>query len=131
VEGTIGSTNATTYAFNVHKVTDETASLVLGTRVDGSPGIPGQRDAYTFTLAAETRVSFDSLTNGGPAWSLVGPRGTIFSGRLFTRSDSRSGNSVVVLPAGAYTLTVADQGPAISQFASTVQSFSTQFSAPA
>ena len=71
---------------------------------------PGEQDRYTFTLAAPSRLYFDSLTNNANLrWSLSGPAGTPVSNRTFTTSDASgiSGNPVLSLPAGAYTLTVS------------------------
>src|SRR5262249_41405402 len=118
---------------NVHNVpADETAPLVVGARTDGTLGLAGQRDLYTFTLAADTKVVFDALTNNSAFnWSLIGPRGTLVSARNFTGSDSSAGDSVLDLAAGTYTLTVgasSDPAASFTQFASSVQSLSSQFS---
>ena len=74
---------------------------------------PGEQDRYTFTLAAPSLLYFDSLTNNANLrWSLSGPSGTPVSNRTFTTSDGSgiSGNPVLSLPAGAYTLTVSGVG---------------------
>jgi hypothetical protein len=85
------------------------SALALNARIDGSLAHAGQVDNYTFTLAAYSRLYFDALTDDVRfTWSLVGPRGTVVSNRNFQASDSTdlSGNPVLSLAAGAYTLGV-------------------------
>jgi hypothetical protein len=73
--------------------------------------MPGQQDAWTFTLATERLVVFDSQTNNtNLRWSLEGPQGTVTSDRNFISSDSVDGVSFFVLPAGDYKLTVGGAG---------------------
>ena len=75
--------------------------------------MPAEQDRYTFSLAAPSLLYFDSLTNNANLrWSLTGPGGTPVSNRAFTGSDASgiSGNPVLSLPAGAYTLTVSGVG---------------------
>ena len=80
----------------------------------GSPGVVagylgfGQVDNYSFTLAQDTLLYFDSLTdNGNLLWSLTGPRGAVVSNKAFQVSDSADGTSIAMLPKGVYKLTVS------------------------
>jgi large repetitive protein len=98
------------YSFAVLPVVDDApAALTLGQRVDGSLGVAGQRDTYTFTLAAERTLYFDALAGANTfSWSLAGPDGTVAS-RNFRASDAADlggASPLLRLPAGAYTLTV-------------------------
>lgn len=103
------------------QISDQTVSLTglsggpltLGSPVTGIFGTPGQQDAYTFSLANNALLYFDSLTNNaGFQWSLVGPNSFAnVSNRPFTASDTGIvPNPVLNLPAGAYILTVAGTG---------------------
>jgi hypothetical protein len=78
--------------------------------INGSIDIPGEVDQFGFTLAQETQIVFDSLTNtSGLNWSLAGPQGEEVANRSFTGSDSSGlGNASpqLNLKAGEYTLTV-------------------------
>ncbi|HEV3341679.1 MAG TPA: putative Ig domain-containing protein, partial [Pirellulales bacterium] len=120
VEGYIGDTVAANYAFNVLPITDQTQPLVLGNTVNSTLATPGEQDRYTFNLAANAQLYFDSLTNSSTIqWSLSGPSGTLVSNRLFSGSDSNSifSNPVLIAPAGAYTLTVTGSGNATGAYA--------------
>jgi len=89
LEGRIYNTRSSDYQFKVQRVVDGSAPLTLDSRVDGNLDHPGQRQAYTFTLAAPAQLLFDSLTyNNNFNWSLVGPRGGEVAGRSFVYSDS-------------------------------------------
>ncbi|HEY2250227.1 MAG TPA: hypothetical protein VGH74_04160, partial [Planctomycetaceae bacterium] len=83
--------------------------LTLGTVVNGTLATVNQKDAYTFSLASNAQLYFDSLTNSANFnWSLSGPAGTTVSGRSFTNSDGPNFSTPVLgLVAGDYTLTVA------------------------
>jgi len=113
----VGGTNA--FTFNVQRVTDDTAALTLGARVDGAIAHAGQVDRYTFTLTDERQLYFDSLMESSLDWSLRGPRGTVVSGRDFRSSDSRDfgGNPVLDLVAGDYTLTIDAAGETTGSYA--------------
>ncbi len=79
----------------------------------GTIGITGEQDQYTFHLAAASQMYFDSLTSiGNLNWTLAGPAGTAVSSRPFGQSDGSfvSGNPVLNLVAGDYTLTVDGSG---------------------
>ncbi len=71
----------------------------------------GQSDYYRFTLAEDTLMYFDSLTdNYYLRWYLSGPRGTLVSDRPFQQSDASDGTSILNLAAGEYTLRVDGSG---------------------
>jgi len=69
------------YAFTVQPVAAPLATpLTLGSSANGAIGVTGESDLFTFTLAATTRVHFDSLTdNNSMRWTLTGPSGTLVS----------------------------------------------------
>jgi hypothetical protein len=120
LEGRIYNTRSSDYQFKVQRVVDGSAPLTLDSRVDGSLDHPGQRQAYTFTLAAPMQLLFDSLTyNNNFNWSLVGARGSEVAGRSFVYSDSAEygGNPLLTLAAGGYTLTVDGNLDAVGAYA--------------
>ncbi|MFN0054155.1 MAG: putative Ig domain-containing protein [Planctomycetales bacterium] len=101
VEGAAGNTGTSTYRFNVQPVTFVSQPLILGSLVNGSIGVPGEQDLYTFSLAKPALLYFDGLSNSG-SWALTGPAGTVVSNQSFA-----SGNYPVLnLIAGDYTLAV-------------------------
>ena len=109
IEGYVYNTAATNnYSFNVQKVTDEQYPLTVGDTVKGSIAHAGQRDFYSFTLSQAKQLYFDALSNSNVNWTLVGPRGTVVSGRNFTSTDSGSlgGSAIYDLVAGDYTLII-------------------------
>ncbi|HEX4999488.1 MAG TPA: LEPR-XLL domain-containing protein, partial [Terriglobia bacterium] len=93
-------------------------SIQADGRIIGVITVSGERDTYTFDLAAPTRLHFDSFTNNGNLnWSLTGPAGTHVSGRGFNNSDSFDfGSPILSLPAGSYTLTVDGSGDATGTY---------------
>jgi RHS repeat-associated protein len=117
IEGSIVDTGTGTYSFNVQfdgntpPVFSGTA-LTLNSTVNGNLTTAGQQDSYIFTLAANSQLYFDSLTNNfSIQWSLSGPSGTVVSNRSFAFSDAgRISNPALVLPAGNWTLTVSGGG---------------------
>src|SRR4051812_34910898 len=57
--------------------------------VTGAISLPGERDAYTFTLDTASRFYFDSLTNNSQLnWVLTGPSGFSLN-RTFDGSDAQ------------------------------------------
>ena len=118
LEGAIGATGTTSYSFNAQKVSDDSATLTLGTTVTAAISHVGQRDFYTFSLAQASLLAFDAFTNNANlSWSLNGPYGPVVLPRSFTASDAASGNSLLELRAGDYVLMIdapADQLPAYS-----------------
>ncbi|MDD5388106.1 MAG: Ig-like domain-containing protein [Gallionellaceae bacterium] len=88
-------------------------------QLHGSLDVPGEVDCYSFTLENEVHVIFDAQTNSGLLnWSLSGPRGNEVSARAFNASDGggMSGNPVLDLLPGAYTLTVDASGDATGSY---------------
>ena len=118
IEGYVFNSSPVDYGFTVQKVEDTSAALALGSQVDGAIAHAGQQNRYTFNLASAGRLYFDSLTNSGLRWSLVGPRGVEVSDRSFAGSDagSVSGNPVLDLVAGDYTLVVDGIGDNIGAY---------------
>ncbi|MBM3521553.1 MAG: hypothetical protein FJX57_01235, partial [Alphaproteobacteria bacterium] len=113
VEGRPWLTGASAaYGFVLRTVVDETAALTLGTRVDGTIDV-GQVDRYSFTLASDRTLYFDSFLNDSRfVWSLVGPTGTVAS-RNFQSSDAPyldGQPTSIFAKAGSYTLTVDASG---------------------
>jgi len=107
VEGRYYVGGTASYSFNVLKVSDDTAATSLNTPTSGSIGQPGQRDNFTFTLAAAKRIAFDGqTTNTSMFWSLRGPRGVVVDSRRFYNTDSADGTSIFDLVAGDYTVTI-------------------------
>ena len=120
LEGRIYNTQASNFAFTLHKVIDGSGTLNLGATVSGSIEQPGQRQLYGFTLAADSWVVFDSLSGSSAlTWSLSGPRGDEVVGRTLRNSDSGElgGSPAMRLQAGSYTLTVDGSGDATGAFA--------------
>ncbi len=77
----------------------------------GTPGVVagsisfGQKDVYRFSLAQQTLLYFDSLTdNSRLRWTLTGPRGSVVVDRSMQSSDASDGTSIFDLAAGDYTL---------------------------
>ncbi|WP_292430542.1 LEPR-XLL domain-containing protein [Methylobacter sp.] len=108
IEGSAIGT-ASNYSFTVQKVSDEQFPLTVGDTVNGSIAHAGQRDFYSFSLSKAKQLYFDALTNNSSLnWTLVGPRGTVVSGRNFTGSDSSNldGSAIYDLVAGDYTLII-------------------------
>src|SRR5882762_3518649 len=87
--------------------------------ITGTIGVPGQRDVFTFSIGGDSRFYFDALTNvSSLQWSLSGPSGALVPNRSFGGSDAQSiGDPTVLLPAGAYTLTIQDPGGATNDYA--------------
>ena len=114
LEGRIVDTGVSTYTVNVQPVPNPSSeALDLGSVTSGTIGITGEQDQYTFHLAAASQMYFDSLTSiGNLNWTLAGPAGTAVSSRPFGQSDGSfvSGNPVLNLVAGDYTLTVDGSG---------------------
>ncbi|TAK52487.1 MAG: LEPR-XLL domain-containing protein, partial [Gammaproteobacteria bacterium] len=119
VEGRRSNTGTVSYGFNVWPVSDDTTELVLDTQTSGSISQPGQRDLYTFTLAEDRRLYFDSLSGyDRPLWTLVGPRGTVVASQSFAYGEpvGAGTNPLLDLPAGDYTLIVDTAGDATGDY---------------
>jgi hypothetical protein len=89
------------------------ATLRRAGGITGRIDQPGERDSYSFSLTHETRLLIDALTHGDRLMlSLVGPRGTELLDLDFDEVDSsqHSGDRLLTLPPGTYTLTVRAKG---------------------
>src|SRR5579859_3325589 len=87
--------------------------------VSGLIGYAGQRDAFFFSLSADSRYYFDALSNAAPLeWSLTGPEGLVVTDRSFGGSDGQNiSDPTVLLIAGNYTLTVMSAGGTTNGYA--------------
>ncbi|MCB2003664.1 MAG: LamG domain-containing protein, partial [Rhodoferax sp.] len=121
IEGRAYTSGSASYSFNVALIDDDaTQAMALDARISGRIDQAGLRDHYSFTLASDTRVLFDSLTNDYYlTWSLTGPGGTLVADRRMQYSDSHEigGNSSLLLRAGDYTLTVDGDGDHVGDYA--------------
>ncbi|MGB3802622.1 MAG: LamG-like jellyroll fold domain-containing protein, partial [Sphingopyxis granuli] len=109
IEGRIDQGLAAAYDFIIYPMAVQTAPLTIGAQISSTISQPGERDVYSFTLTERTRLVFDSLLYQGELnWSLTGPDGQIVSARRFDQSDGLNftGNPVLDLAAGTYTLTI-------------------------
>ncbi|MBK7999158.1 MAG: putative Ig domain-containing protein [Verrucomicrobia bacterium] len=107
VEGRYSDNNPSgTFVFLLQPVVDATNNFAVGSTVNGVVTAPGQRQYHRFTLAAPTRVVFDSLTNRTFRWSLSGPSGVIVSQRALDNTDSYEFASLFNLPAGDYLVEI-------------------------
>ncbi|WP_295529412.1 CARDB domain-containing protein, partial [uncultured Pseudacidovorax sp.] len=113
-----GSSADATYRFIPYRVQDATQALTgIGQTVTGSIVSPGQKQRYTFSLAQDQRLFFDSLTrNGSIRWSLTGPKGVVASDLAFEYSDWAYGPGALDLVAGDYTLTIVGDGATLGDF---------------
>ena len=95
------------------------AQTTITNVITGTISVPGERDVFTFSVGADARFYFDSLTNvSGLQWSLNGPSGTLVLNRSFANSDAQSiSDPTLFLPAGDYTLTIQDPGAATNDYA--------------
>ncbi|MCP4925155.1 MAG: hypothetical protein GY916_04335, partial [Gammaproteobacteria bacterium] len=114
IEGNTGDSGTRDYSFNVVYQGNEPQVLPTGTpivpgdNVAGLLSVSGEQDHFTFSLAADTTLYFDSLTNNQSLnWSLLGPRGIEVTSRNFHISDALNGLSLMDLVAGDYVLTVS------------------------
>lgn len=95
------------FSLSVSGVTNATQSINLGDTVVDSIAHPGQARTYTFNVPADTRISFDTLTNrSGLLWTLTGPLGVIANNVSF----ASEGWFVYPVSAGSYSLTVSGNG---------------------
>jgi RHS repeat-associated protein len=117
LEGAIGEPGNPVYNINVQPMGNNPPQpftgepLTLSETIAGSIDIPGATDEYTFNLASDSQLYFDSLTNDyNFHWTLVGPAGTAVSNRYFSDSDWDRSSSDLRLPAGAYQLSIDASG---------------------
>ncbi|HNI80523.1 MAG TPA: CARDB domain-containing protein, partial [Rhodocyclaceae bacterium] len=120
IEGSAYQTVPIGYGFTLYRVTDDKTSLTLDSTVNGTLAIPGQTDQFSFHLAQDTRVYFDSLTaNSSLTWTLAGASGSVVSRNFYySDSDGLGGtNPFMLLRAGDYTLTVDGSGNTTGAYA--------------
>jgi len=100
-----------TYGFIVIPVTNSTNAMTLGSTVNSAISIPGQTQAYTFSLGGPRRVHFDTLSALTQLnWSLTGPRGTVVNNGNAYYSDTYAPTPWFDLEAGDYLLTLSISG---------------------
>ncbi|MDZ4851893.1 MAG: hypothetical protein SGI77_21600 [Pirellulaceae bacterium] len=114
IEGYPFDSGTIDYTFLVQPVVDAApVALNVGSTVAGNISVAGERDRYSFTLGASSRLLFDALVKtGAMVWSLEGPSGVIVTNRNL-ESDSLywSGiDPVLDLIAGNYQLTIDGSG---------------------
>ncbi|MEX0338852.1 MAG: LamG-like jellyroll fold domain-containing protein, partial [Arenibacterium sp.] len=79
--------------------------------VAGTIEVPGETDYYTFELAEERQVLFDSLTPDSQInWTLEGEGGELVSSTPLHQSDANEGGTILALDSGTYTLRVDGVG---------------------
>jgi hypothetical protein len=114
VGGAVQETGAAGSAsFIVSGVTNGLQSMTLGTEVIGAITEPGQVQSYSFSLAANATVSFDSVSNRNNVyWTLNGPSGVVAN----NVGMNSGGWFIYSLPAGNYTVAVTAAGGATNSF---------------
>jgi RHS repeat-associated protein len=119
MEGATLARGHSDYEFTVQPVQLVTRPLILDDTTSGAIGVVGESDIFSFSLAADTNVTFDSLTNDSlMTWRLDGPAGTYVSSRGFHASDaSTSLDEILKLDSGNYTLRVDANGDHIGSYA--------------
>jgi RHS repeat-associated protein len=118
VEGRYFNADQDSYSINIVPVTSTIQALTPGTVTNGTLTTAAQSAVYTFTLAADTHLYFDSLTqNSGLLWSLEGPRGLEISSQRLDLSDSLDRADVSIdARAGDYQLSVFGSADAVGDF---------------
>lgn len=110
IEGRVYDANASgTVTFNYRPVTHVNHALALDAIATDTFSVPGVRHTWQFSLAAPQELWFDALTNTtGATWTLSRADNVLVSSRGFLGSDGLDiGNSLLDLPAGDYTITIA------------------------
>ena len=100
------------FSFQLHALTDRTNTTTLGSRIEGTITIPGERHYYQLIVTQFTRVFIDTLSDSSLNATLTGPGDTVYFSRQLWNSDSGDGNAQLELPAGNYLL-VIDPGAAV------------------
>ncbi|GAB5443698.1 MAG: hypothetical protein Fues2KO_40470 [Fuerstiella sp.] len=119
IEGKTNQTASTDYEINVVPTGTVQQPLTLGATQTDAVNTIGQSVRYSFNLPQSTSLYFDSLTDTGSIeWNLIGPAGSVVSGRRFNASDSFNNATPVLssLSPGDYTLTVTGSGDAVGNF---------------
>src|SRR5262249_8317898 len=105
--------SALDYSFRL--ATPETVAVpyTLGSLVSSTIGEARERDQYTFTVTAPTRLLFDEINEDfAPipiTWTLDGPSGTIVQNQQFNSPPHTllPKSAIQLLPPGEYRLTIA------------------------
>ncbi|MEY8842582.1 LamG-like jellyroll fold domain-containing protein, partial [Cribrihabitans sp. XS_ASV171] len=85
--------------------------------VAGEIEVPGETDFYTFELAEERTIVFDSLIERYDlTGSLEGVGGQIVGPTQLARSDADHGGEIIALDAGTYTLAIDGDGAAQGEY---------------
>ena len=120
IVGDIANNGLSNYSFKVTQVADQTLTMSLNSQVTGNVSSPGNQLRYTFSLATAAQLWFDSQTvDNGLTWQLTGPGGVVLT-PAFGQSPTPFGSddqSLGLLSAGAYTLTVTGSGQHTGAFA--------------
>jgi hypothetical protein len=134
IEPDIRSQAPLAFEFLIRPTSSPETPLTLNATTSESLDAPGDSDRYTFTLATDSFLYFDSLTNEHRLrWSLSGPDGRVkladlpeegFSqtfSRTFETSDGARrdpGNDFELLPlrAGDYELTIDGDGDRVGPY---------------
>ena len=107
-------TSPVTYQLRLNNTAPVLAPLTLGATTTGSIDKAGQAVIYSFSLASDTQLVFDSQTdNDQLTWTLSGPMGTMVFMEPMNRLDAILSRA----PAGSYTLTVQDANGATGAYA--------------
>ena len=118
IEGRDSNTQAFDYGFTLWRIADRSAALTVGAAIVDRIDAPGSTSSFTFTVAADRKLLFDSLlAEPGARWSLSGPRGKIVDGRQFGASDGSAGNPLLDLVAGDYRIDVFGDSDFTGNFA--------------
>ncbi|MEM6665139.1 MAG: CARDB domain-containing protein, partial [Pseudomonadota bacterium] len=86
--------------------------------IDGRIDLPGEEDAYVFTLTEEASVHVNALTDGPFDWRLENAEGENLGGQTAVATNGRqiAGPSRYDLAAGSYTFTVGGIGEATGDY---------------
>ncbi|WP_442506615.1 hypothetical protein SH528x_005469 [Novipirellula sp. SH528] len=119
VEGYFYDVTPVDYTFNVLTVPSAPATgLTIGNVVTDAISVVGERDSYTFTLGADSRLFFDALASAGSiSWTLTGPAGIEVDNRYLEQDYYYSGiDSALNLIAGDYQLVIDGVGDAVGAY---------------
>ncbi|MDZ4849745.1 MAG: cadherin repeat domain-containing protein, partial [Pirellulaceae bacterium] len=118
IEGYLLDTGTTNYSFRVQPVVDTAVqAIAVGATVAGSISVTGEQDRYSFTLASDSKLHFDTLsTTGSISWTLTGPTGVVVNSRPLENDWVNEPNPVLNLIAGNYQLTVDGNTDAVGAY---------------
>jgi len=119
VDGPLGNTGSVDFGFRLVHPTVSTTAIAVGDLVADSIATAGQVQRYTFDVAADTVLAFDSLASDGYLnWALYDGDGYQIDGRNFTWSDGASANGELIsVTTGQYTLVVDPDGASTGSYA--------------